>query len=78
VGRRASRAHHLLDGLFKNPVVNVKDVKRITGLSQPAANALANTLATMGILSESTGGRRNRVFMFDRYLALFEERGQRA
>jgi Fic family protein len=78
VGRRASRAHQLLDGLFQNPVVNVKDVKRITGLSQPAANALANTLATMGILSESTGGRRNRVFMFDRYLALFEERGQRA
>ncbi len=77
MGRRVSRAHQLLDGLFQNPVVNVKDVERMADLSQPAANALTNTLAEMGILKELTGQRRNRMFMFETYLNLFEERGQR-
>ena len=78
MGRRASRAHQLLDGLFRNPVVNVKDVERMTDLSQPAANALTTALAEMGILKELTGQRRNRVFMFETYLSLFEERGRRS
>jgi Fic family protein len=78
MGRRASRAHQLLDGLFQNPVVNVKDVERLTDLSQPAANALTTALAGMGILKELTGQRRNRLFMFETYLSLFEERGQRS
>ena len=77
IGRRTARAHQLLDGLFQRPVVNVRDVKELTGLSQPAANALTNTLAEMAILTELTGQRRNRMFMFERYLALFEERRQR-
>lgn len=78
MGRRASRAHQLLDGLFQNPVVNVKDVERMTNLSQPAANALTAALAEVGILKELTGQRRNRVFMFETYLSLFEERGRRS
>jgi Fic family protein len=78
MGRRASRAHQLLDGLFQNPVVNVKDVERMTDLSQPAANALTTALAKMGILKELTGQRRNRLFMFETYLSLFEERGRRS
>jgi Fic family protein len=77
MGRRAGRAHQLLDLLFQHPVVNVKDVQRMTGLSQPTANKLVNTLNEMGILVELTGKRRNRLFMFGRYLALFEERAQR-
>ena len=78
MGSRAARAHQLLDGLLKSPVVNVKDVERMTGLSQPAANALANRLEELGILREITGRRRNRMFSFDRYLMLFEERTRRA
>jgi len=77
MGSRATRAHQLLEGLFKSPVVNVKDVKQMTGLSQPAANALANRLEELGILREITGRRRNRMFTFDRYLMLFGERTQR-
>ena len=41
------------------------------------AHALTNTLAEMGTLKELTGRRRNRMFMFETYLDLFEERGQR-
>jgi Fic family protein len=78
LGRRAARAHRLLDGLFRSPVVSVKDVRKTTGLSQPSANKLVNDLTQMGVLQEVTGRRRNRLFMFTRYLHLFQERQNRS
>jgi Fic family protein len=77
LGRRTARAHEVLDGLFRKPVVTVKDIQKMTGLSQPASNALVNELTRVKILVELTGHLRNRVFMFDRYLSLFRERSQR-
>ena len=59
-------------------MVNVRLVQTITGLSQPAANALANAMAEVGILEEITGGKAYRVFAFHRYLRLFDEREQRS
>jgi len=78
LGRRTARAQQLLDGLFQSPVVSVKDVQRITGLSQPSANKLVNALTQMNVLQEFTGRRRDRLFMFGRYLGLFEERQERS
>jgi Fic family protein len=49
----------------------------MTALSQPSANALVNSLVELGILQEITGRQRNRRFVFERYLALFGERGRR-
>jgi len=77
LGRRASSGLVLLEDLFRNPIVNVKRVKEITELSQPAANALTNALEEIGILRETTGRKTYRMFAFDRYLKLFEERDQR-
>jgi len=37
------------------------------------ANAMALTLAELGLLTEETGYKRNRRFRFAPYLALFEE-----
>ncbi len=77
LGRRAGSALQLLEHLFRNPVVNVKGVQQATGLSQPAANALANALEDAGVLREITGRKSYRVFGFDRYLQLFRERDDR-
>ena len=78
LGRRTGSALKLLDELFRTPMVNVRLVQTITGLSQPAANALANAMAEVGILEEITGGKTYRVFAFHRYLQLFDEREQRS
>jgi Fic family protein len=78
LGRRAARAQQLLDGLFESPVVSVKDVQRITELSQPSANKLVTALTQMNVLKEFTGRRRDRLFMFRRYLGLFKERKRRS
>jgi Fic family protein len=77
LGRRASSGLQLLEHLFRNPVVNVKRVEEVTRLSQPAANALTNAMEEAGVLREMTGKKTYRVFGFDRYLQLFQERDVR-
>lgn len=77
LGRRAGVGLKLLEHLFRNPVVNVKRVEEVTGLSQPAANALTNAMEDIGVLREMTGKKSYRVFGFDRYLQLFQEREER-
>lgn len=78
LGRRAGNGQILLDALFRQPYVNVRIVERITGLSQPAANALANAMEDIGVLREVTGKQTYRVFGFQDYMELFSERQQRA
>jgi Fic family protein len=77
LGRRANSALVLLEALFQQPIVNVHAVGKLTGLSQPAANALTNALEEEGILVEITGKKTYRVFQFDAYLRLFSERDER-
>ncbi len=77
MGRRAGSALQLLEHLFRYPIVNVRGVQEATGLSQPAANSLANALEEIGLLREITGKRIYRMFAFERYLALFEEKDER-
>ena len=78
LGRRSGNGLRLLDQLFVHPVVSVKVVEKMLGLSQPAALALVNAFQKTGIMREVTGLRRNRIFEFREYLKLFEERDQRA
>lgn len=70
-GKRSSNATLLLQNLFKKPVVHVNQVTEMTGLSYKTANDLVNDFVKAGILKETTGQSRNRVFLFDAYLKLF-------
>jgi len=70
-GRRAHSANILLNHLFQNPVVYVRQVEKITGLSYKAANMLVSNFLENGILKEMTGQSRNRIFTFEEYLRLF-------
>ncbi len=73
LGRRSPSAHALLDHLFETPYVDVKGVQEKLDLSQPAANSLVNAFEGAGILQEITGFKRNRLFRYGDYLALFPE-----
>jgi hypothetical protein len=46
-------------------------VQNITGLSPKAANDMVQAFLATGILKETTGYQRNRVFSFEDYLRLF-------
>ncbi len=71
MGKRIRQGTALLQGLFTQPVVTVKEVQKMTGLSPAAANKLVQEFLDAGILSEITGYQRNRVFRFEAYLKLF-------
>lgn len=70
-GRRTQSALMLLNHLFTVPIVTIKDTERICSLSKKAAGDLIDSFEKHNILHELTGQSRNRVFIFNAYLDLF-------
>ncbi len=71
LGRRRIAGKKVLDSLFSSPVLYIKNVEDITGLSTKAAYNLAAWFEEQKILKEITGYKRNRMFVFDEYVKLF-------
>jgi Fic family protein len=76
LGRAAGNGHKVLESLFDRPIVAVDDVRKLTGTTYAAANALVLRLVQLGVLSEMTGYARNRRFRYAPYIALFSEAGR--
>lgn len=70
---KRTNSKKLLHHLFSQPVVTAKDVASLLKITAPTANSLLKEFTNLGILKEKTGYRRNRVFSFTDYLALFEK-----
>lgn len=70
----------LLDLLYRRPLVDVNLVSRELAVTFVTANKLIDQLERLGIVTEITGRKRDRVFRFQSYLDLFEgdERGASA
>lgn len=72
LGRRAENARKLLLHLYGNPVITAKLVAFILEANYHTANQLISSLVELEILEEETGYRRNRIFIFRRYLDVFD------
>jgi len=70
-GRKSNSALVLLNYLFQHPIVDVREVQKITKLSYKAANSLVVDFVNVKILKETSVKNRNRLFSFDEYLKLF-------
>jgi len=73
LGRAAGNGHRVLEYLFQRPIISVSDVVGLTGTTFPAANNVVSRLVEHGVLKEITGQRRNRLFRYEPYVALFAE-----
>ena len=73
LGGRVSSALRVLQALCQRPVCTVGDIGNRTRLSFPTATGGIEKLSTLGIVKEVTGRKRNRVFTYDRYLAILNE-----
>lgn len=71
MGRREANALRLLTHLFQEPVLQVKDVEQLLGLTPKAAGDLVRVFQEIGVLVESTKAARNRIFVFKEYIDLF-------
>jgi cell filamentation protein, protein adenylyltransferase len=72
-GRRSASALQVHEALKSRPLVSVQDVSARTGLSFPTTSAAIDLLVELGVARERTGKRRNRIFVYDRYLAVLSE-----
>lgn len=72
LNRRAQIGRELVLYLYKKPIVTVNDIVTNIGVSAPTANDLIQSFVELGIISEITGFRRNRVFEFSEYVKLFK------
>jgi Fic family protein len=71
LGKRAPLAREALNVLYRQPVVNAKQLEMALQISTPTVNSLIKALIDKEILVEMTGQQRWRSYVFDPYLKLF-------
>lgn len=72
-GRRAGSALRVHEALKARPITSMRELRGRTGLSFPATSAGMDLLVELDIARELTGRRRNRIFAYNRYLAILNE-----
>ena len=73
LGRSGPSVRRGYEALRRRPLTNIGQLRARSGLSFPTASKALETLAELGIAREITGGRRNRLFAYDAYLAILSE-----
>ena len=64
LGRREKHAKLLLRELFSTPIIKSNEVIKKLGVSSQTAHYLIDDFVRLGILKETTGRKRNRIFEF--------------
>jgi Fic family protein len=72
-GRRTGSALRVYDIFKTRPILNLQEASQKAELSYPATGAGMDLLVESGIARELTGKKRNRIFAYDRYLAILGE-----
>lgn len=72
LGSRANNAQKIIHYLFKHPMIDVDKIIEVTGVSKRTAYNLIDDLEELDILKEITGGKRDKLYVFDSYLNLFK------
>jgi Fic family protein len=72
LGSRSHNAQLILNHLYQKPIVDAQKVKELTGLSSPSVYKLIENLEKIEILSEITGAKRGKIYLFKEYTKLFK------
>jgi Fic family protein len=70
LGRASSSALRVQEYMQKRPIANITAMSKTLGLSVPTVTAALQNLSQLGTAKEMTGGRRNRIFSYTKYLAM--------
>jgi len=72
LGSRSHNAQHILNHLFQRPIIGAQKAKELTGLSSPSVYKLIDELENLKILTEITGAKRGKMYLFREYIELFK------
>jgi len=71
LNRKAKKAKELLELLYMKPIVTSKEVTQFLDITLKTALSLIDDFLKLGILEETTGQQRDRIFTFSNYIELF-------
>ncbi len=72
LGSRSHNAQLILNHLFQRPILDAQKVKELTNLSSPSVYKLIDELEKLEILTEITGAKRGKLYLFREYTKLFK------
>lgn len=72
-GRRAGTLLRVHEELMRQPILSLSEIRKRTALAFTSASAAMTLLLKRGIAREITGKRRNRLFVYDKYLSILTE-----
>lgn len=70
--RRQDNAQALIQYLYQAPVVSIQSVARLLDVKTNTANALVTDFVMHGVLTEFTGKKRYRMYLFKEYFDVFK------
>lgn len=73
LGAKGKKAKKLLDLLYKNSFMTVPLASEMMATTHQTANSLFNILLEKKMIREITGQKRNRAFVFQRYMDCFKD-----
>lgn len=71
MNRKKKQGMRLLRLLFSSPCIQTKDISKQLAVSNQTAHNLLDDFLELGIINETTGKKRNRIFEFGAYLDQF-------
>jgi len=71
LGKRAPIGLALLTRLYSQPIMSVNDIADGLKITHQSASSLIRAFERVGILEESTGRKKDRLFVFSEYIGLF-------
>ena len=71
--RISGSAHLIHQALMERPLVTPKWLQEKTRLSQATINTVLMELESLGIVKETTGQKRNRIYSYTEYIQILEE-----
>jgi cell filamentation protein, protein adenylyltransferase len=72
LGSKIENGHKLIKHLFQSPITDGKSVSELLQIAPSTANRLINQFIDLEILTELTGYKRNRKFIFKEYFDIFQ------
>lgn len=74
LGKKLPKAKKLINYLYGNPILSSADITQKLNVTPATANSLIEDFIKLRILVEITGGKRYRVYSFQKYLNLFTDK----
>jgi len=71
LGKRAATAREALNVLYRRPVIEAAELEGELSVSHSTVHMLIKELLRLGVITETTGQARGRIYCFDRYYKLF-------